>query len=85
MEIINHTLNVESKKKAFLTAVLEVLAFSEKEIKLKLKDGEIVFLNGDNLKIVCFDSNSGNFTATGTIASVRYRDKSTNLIKKVLK
>ncbi len=85
MEVINHTLNIESKRKAFLTAVLEVLAFSEKEIKLKLKDGEIVFLNGENLKIVCFDSSSGNFTATGVFVGVRYRDKSTNIIKKVLK
>ena len=38
MENINHILTVENKNKVLITFVLEVLGFSDKEIKLKLKD-----------------------------------------------
>ena len=50
MEIINHTLTLESRRRICLTEVLEVLAFSDKEIRLKLKNNEIIILNCPRLK-----------------------------------
>ena len=54
MEIVNHTLSLESRRRICLTAVLEVLSFSDKEIRLKLKNNEVLTISGENLKIVCF-------------------------------
>ena len=85
MEVVNHTLNLESRKRICLTAVLEVLAFSDKEIRLKLKNNEVLILNGENLKIVCFDSSNSSFTASGIFSSVRYRAQNVALVKKVFK
>ena len=85
MEIINHTLTLENRKRICLTTVLEVLAFSDKEIRLKLKNNEVLILSGENLKIVCFDSSNSNFSASGNFVSIRYRTSSAPLVKKVFK
>ncbi len=85
MEIINHTLTLESRRRICLTEVLEVLAFSDKEIRLKLKNNEAVILSGDNLKIVCFDSANANFSASGNFLSVKYRTGATSIAKRVFK
>ncbi len=85
MEVVNHTLSLENRKRICLTAVLEVLAFSDKEIRLKLKNNEVIVLSGENLKIVCFDSSASTFTASGNFTSVRYRAQNASIVKKVFK
>ncbi len=85
MENISHTLIIENKSKINLTSVLEVLAFSDKEIKLKLKDNTIIIVLGSLLRITCFDNKSGSFTAQGVIESVKYKPKEESVLKKVFK
>ncbi len=85
MENYKHTLTIENKSKVELTEVLEVLAFSDKEIKLKLKDGNLIVIEGSDLKILAFDNSGGDFSMQGKVISVKYRDKTQSVIKKVFK
>ncbi len=85
MENYKHTLTIENKSKVYLTDVIEVLAFSDKEIKLKLKDGNLVLIEGNGLKILAFDNNGGDFSMQGKIINIKYRDKSQSIMKKVFK
>ena len=85
MENIVHSIVVENKSRINITSVSEVTAFSDKEIKLKLKDNTVLFIFGSALKISCFDNKNGTFTALGSIENIRYKDAQDNLIKKVFK
>lgn len=85
MENFVHSLVIENKSRINLTSVLEVLAFSDKEIKLKLKDNTILIVLGTLLKITCFDNKNGNFVAQGVIDSIKYKPKEENVLKKVFK
>ena len=85
MENYLHAINIESKTKINVTGVVEVCEFTEKEIKLKIKDNSHLLILGDNLKIKCFDDKNGNFTAIGVIDLVRYKGGSESVIKKVFK
>ncbi len=85
MENIVHSIVVENKSRINITSVSEVTAFSDKEIKLKLKDNTVLFIFGSALKISCFDNKNGTFTALGSIENIKYKDAQDNLIKKVFK
>lgn len=85
MENYKHTLTIENKSKVYLTDVIEVLSFSDKEIKLKLKDGNLVLIEGNDLKILAFDNTGGDFSMQGRIINIKYRDKSQSIMKKVFK
>ena len=85
MENFKHILTVENKNKVNVTEVLEVLAFSNQEIKLKLKDNGILTIEGNDLKILSFDNVGGNFTMQGKIVALKYREKSDSLVKRVFK
>ena len=78
-----HVLTIESKRKVSITEAKEVVSFSDREIKLKLKDGSFLTIVGEDLKITAFDDVSGNFTATGVINGSKYKQAVGNLIKKV--
>ena len=82
---LTHTIVVENKSRINATCISEVLAFSDKEIKLKLKNNNLLFIYGLNLKIACFDNKNGNFIAGGVIESVRYKDAQLGIVKKVFK
>ena len=84
MEIL-HGLTIENKRKIVITEAKEVVHFSEKEIKIRLKDGSILTAFGDGLKITAFDEKNGNFIALGNIVSVRYGVGGKNFVKKVFK
>ena len=75
MENFKHSLTVENKSKVLVTDALEVISFSDKEIKLSLKDGGVLTVYGENLKITCFDDANGNFTAVGVISATKYKEK----------
>lgn len=78
-----HVLTVESKRRITVSEVKEVLAFSDKEIRLKLKDGTTLIMQGANLKITAFDDNSGLFSASGTFNGAKYKEAMSTFIKKV--
>ena len=79
MENFIHNLVVENKRKVIVSGVKEVTAFSDRELKLKLKDGSGLIVAGSELKITNFDDKSGNFLAT------RYGRGFDGFIKKALK
>ena len=85
MENNIHSVVIENKSKINVSSVFEVLAFSDKEIKLKLKDNTILIVLGSILKITCFDNKNGAFIAQGVIDSVKYKPKEENVLKKVFK
>ena len=85
MENNNHIVTIDNKKRIQITAVSEVLAFTDKEVKLKLNDKTIMFILGNGLKIGGFDNSSGNALILGEITLVKYKGKEENLIKKVFK
>ena len=85
MENTYHTLTIENKNKVLITNVKEVLSFSDKDIKLKLKDNGIITIDGEELKILSFDNVGGEFTMQGKIFQVKYRDKTESLVKRVFK
>ncbi len=85
MENLIQNLVIENKSKISVNSVLEVLAFSEKEIRLKLKDNTQLYIFGANLKINCFDNKNLSFLASGSIEGVKYKGAQENLLKKVLK
>jgi hypothetical protein len=83
MENCNHTLTIDNMQKIKVLDAKEVLAFSSKEIKIKLSDKTILVVGGENLKITCFDDKNGSFIAVGKILSTRYKQGVTSAIKKV--
>ncbi|MBO5888734.1 MAG: YabP/YqfC family sporulation protein [Clostridia bacterium] len=85
MENIVHSIVLDNKSRVSISSVSEVTAFSDKEIKLKLKDNTVLLILGSALKISCFDNKNGNFSALGKIEMIRYKDAQDNLIKKVFK
>lgn len=80
-----HVLTLDSKKVLNLSNALEVLAFSDKEIKIKLKDNTILIVQGTDLKITCFDDKNGSFSAVGNFTLVKYKTDATSFVKRVLK
>ena len=79
-----HVLTIESKRRITITEAKEVTAFSDREIKLKLKDGGELIIVGSDLKITAFDDNSGCFSASGSVVGTKYKQPVSSLIKKVL-
>ncbi len=84
MENVSQNIVIENKSKISVTLVSEVLAFSDREIRLKLKDNTILVIVGSNLKINCFDNKNLTFLAVGSIEQVRSRGGE-NLMKRVFK
>ena len=85
MENIKHSLTIENKNKILVTETIEVIAFSDKEIKLKLKDNTLLTIEGESLKILSFDNVGGDFTMQGKISLVKYREKGESIVKRVFK
>ena len=79
-----HVITIENKRRITVSEAKEVTSFSDKEIKLKLKDGSILTVLGSELKITAFDDGSGFFTAVGNILGTRYKQSANVFIKKVL-
>ncbi|MBQ3235146.1 MAG: hypothetical protein IJA97_03195 [Clostridia bacterium] len=80
-----HQLSIEGRKKISATEAKEVVAFSDREIRLRLKDGSILTALGEGLKITAFDEKDGNFIAVGNVLSVKYGGGGKGFIKRVLK
>ncbi len=85
MENNNHKIIIENRNEVLISSVLEVLSFSEKEIKIKLFNNTVIKIMGENLKIIGFDNQSGNFKMKGLIINLAYKGKEESFFKKVLK
>ena len=59
------------RKKAELTGISDVIGFTDSNITLNCKFG-VVTIDGRELKIVSFDSESGKLSVTGTVDSIFY-------------
>lgn len=70
-----HSLSIEQRKLLSVSAVENVLAFSEVKIVLLLVGGERLNIIGSGLKITGFSKSSGSFTAEGTLTGVQYGGK----------
>ncbi len=80
-----HNLTVEGQKRVLATAVAEVNAFSDREIKLTLVGGKKLVILGQNMKISHFQKESGQFIADGEILGVKYLGTSQNLFRRLVK
>ena len=78
-----HSLSIEQRKLLSVSAVENVLAFSEVKIVLLLVGGERLNIIGSGLKITGFSKSSGSFTAEGTLTGVQYGGK--GLAEKIFK
>ena len=67
-----HTLFLEHEQGRVATSVGEVLAFNEREIRLKLVSNAKLVVIGDKLKINGFDKGSGELRLSGVVCAVKY-------------
>lgn len=79
-----HSITIEQCKKISATAIVSVDAFSQTQIVLSYDGGRIV-VGGTGLKIVNFSTPTGNFSATGTVNSVKYVSKGVSIKQKLFK
>ena len=70
-EINQSILTIEDRKKITMTGVGSVDGFSETLISLTV-NGKRVQIMGTKLKVLSFSQGSGNFTACGEVAQVKY-------------
>ncbi len=78
-----HTLQIEQGQGFVASCVGEVIAFNEKEVKIRLISGERVFVLGENLKINAFNKQTGELRVVGVIYAVRYLNSAKQKIKKI--
>ena len=78
-------ISIVDRKTFSASGVKDVLAFSDKEIKLLLSDGKRLCVEGAALRISGFDKSSGGFAAEGDVCSVRFSGAKENILKRVFK
>lgn len=64
-------LTLEDQSKLVLSGVERVDSFSEREIRLVV-NGKRVRIEGSKLKVLAFSEGSGNFSAGGSVESIRF-------------
>lgn len=83
-EIIEESLCLENRKKISLTKVKSVDAFNDQMLKLTLTSDTVTIL-GENIKITAYNKQTENFTAEGKFFQIKYGNKKTSLLKKLVK
>ena len=78
-----HTMQIEYGQGFCSTAVGEVIAFNEREIRLRLNSGERVCVYGENLKINAFNKQLGELRVVGMISAVKYQFSARQKFKKL--
>ena len=78
-----HTMQIEYGQGFLATAVNEVVAFNEKEIRFKLISGEKVCVLGESLKINAFNKQVGELRVVGMVYLVKYLYSAKQKIKKL--
>ena len=62
---------IENRKTVNISGVLECLGFDEQTILIETKQGKLA-IKGNNLRITGFNTETGDFSATGKISAVGY-------------
>ena len=75
-ETIQHSIQLEQRKKLTVSGVESVIAFSEVKILLSLVNKEKLQIIGSDLKIIGFSKSNGAFSAEGTVTGITYNGKS---------
>ena len=75
-ETIQHSIQLEQRKKLTVSGVESVIAFSEVKILLSLVNKEKLQIIGSDLKIIGFSKTNGAFSAEGTVTGITYNGKS---------
>ena len=75
-ELIQHSIQLEQRKKLTVSGVESVIAFSEVKILLSLVNKEKLQIIGSDLKIIGFSKSNGAFSAEGTVTGMTYNGKS---------
>ena len=70
-EIRQSILTLENQSKITMTGVERVDSFSDRMITLTV-NGRKVRIEGSKLKVLSFSEGSGNFSASGSVDSVRF-------------
>lgn len=78
------SLVLDGRKKLSMTCVDTVDGFSEQSLKLTVK-GNKVLVSGENIKITSFNKNTGNLTAEGEFAQIKYGTQKTPIVKRLFK
>ena len=84
MENLTHTLTIENKKRITATGIDGVRDLATSQFTLIYPGGKIS-VGGEDMKIVAFSKQTGAFSATGVISSVRYSSAGEGIRKKLLK
>ena len=63
-----------NRQELLLSGVVDVCEFSESTVEMTVSDG-FVGVDGEDLKINKFDSESGNIRILGTISAITYYNK----------
>lgn len=66
-----HAVTLESRQRASLSGVMDVMSFNEQEIMLQTTDGEISLL-GEGLHIAHLSLEEGKLIVEGEIAGIEY-------------
>ena len=75
-----HAVTLESRQRASLSGVMDVLSFNEQEIAMQTTDGEISLL-GEGLHIAHLSLEEGKLIVEGEIAGIEYALPSVSHVK----
>lgn len=67
----SHTLQLDNRRKAALTGVMEVLAFDENQVVLRTESGEVA-IAGEGLHVTRLELSDGQMTVEGKVDSFFY-------------
>ena len=78
-----HSVSIEEKKTFTATEIKEVLSFSDKEVKLLTRKDERILVSGGELRINGFSGQSGAFSLSGNICTIRYLGAKESFLKRL--
>ena len=80
----NHSLTVEYGQGLVATGVVDVVAFSEREIRLALSVSRLLIV-GEKLKITGFNKSNGELRVNGVVGSIKYLQAPLSPVKRFFK
>ena len=80
----NHSLTIEYGQGLIATGVVDVIAFSEREVRLALSVSRLLIV-GEKLKITGFNKSNGELRVNGTVGSVKYLQAPLSPVKRFFK
>ena len=78
------TLILEQRKRLSISGVSSVDFFSDQCLKLTI-GGSRAQIFGENLKVIAFAKEQGNFIAEGTFNEIKYNYKKPSILKRIFK